>query len=78
MPIDKRHVLSEEVFTWRETKSGMVLISFRGKQVTTLSGKAATAFLAKVRNATDHAAQLAMAKATGNFKHGNERRDSEP
>ncbi|MBA2597330.1 MAG: hypothetical protein H0T18_05025, partial [Chloroflexia bacterium] len=41
--------------------------------VTTLAGKDAVRFLARVDGAGAEQAQLAMAKATGNFKRGNER-----
>jgi hypothetical protein len=71
--IDQRGVLEDEPFSYRATKSGTVLISWNGKTVTTLKGKPAEAFLAKVEGADTHAAQLVMAKATGHFKHGNER-----
>ena len=73
MPIDKRGVLDEEVFTYRATKDGKVFISCEGRQVTTLSGKKAADFIAKISNAEDKEAQLLMAKATGNFKRGNEK-----
>jgi hypothetical protein len=71
--IDKRNILDEEVFTYRITKDNKVFIAYEGKQVTTLSGKSADAFIAKIQGATDKAAQLIMAKATGNFKRGNEK-----
>lgn len=41
--------------------------------VTTLRGKDADRFLAKVVGADDQTAQMVMAKVTGNFKRGNER-----
>jgi hypothetical protein len=65
--------LAELPFAFRETKSGLVHITYQGSQVTTLSGKAAQRFLSAVEGADDHTAQLAMAKATGNFKRGNEK-----
>jgi hypothetical protein len=65
--------LDEEVFTYLATKDGRVLISFHGKQVTTLSKDKAKKFLSQVEGADDRTAQLVMAKATGQFKHGNER-----
>jgi hypothetical protein len=45
--------------------------------VTTLAGKEAERFLAKIA-ADPGAAQMVMAKATGNFKRGNERRPTRP
>jgi len=50
-----------------------VFISYHGKHVTTLTGKAAAGFTDKVADADPTQAQLIMAKATGNFKRGNER-----
>lgn len=72
--IDKRGRLQEEVFTYQETKDGKVFIFWQGKQVTILSGKKAQQFVAKIAAADHLQAQLLMAKATGNFKRGNERK----
>ena len=71
--IDKRDVLDEEVFTYRITKDKKVFISYEGKQVTTLSGRKAEDFIAKIQSAEGKEAQLIMAKVTGNFKRGNEK-----
>jgi hypothetical protein len=71
--IDKRHVLEDEIFTYRLSKDGKVFISWRGRQVTILKGKEARAFLGKIGGLSGQEAQLVMAKATGNFKRGNER-----
>ena len=72
-PIDKRGILDEEIFTCRITKDKKVFISYEGRQITTLSGKKATDFIAKMENADNKDAQLIMAKVTGNFKRGNEK-----
>jgi hypothetical protein len=61
------------VFDYRTTKDGKVFISHRGRDVTTLRGADAARFLGRLREAGEDEAQLAMAKATGNFKRGNER-----
>ena len=61
------------VFDYRATKDGKVFISHEGRDVTTLRGGDAVRFLDRVRGAGEDEAQLAMAKATGNFKRGNER-----
>ncbi|MBW5446319.1 hypothetical protein GE107_09635 [Cohnella sp. CFH 77786] len=71
--IDKRNKFEEEVFTYRETKEGKVFIDWQGRTVTTLSGTQAAKFIAKIGRAGFKEAQLLMAKATGHFKHGNER-----
>jgi hypothetical protein len=62
----------EEAFAYRTSKDGKVFISWSGRVVTTLSGKAAQRFLARVTGDAD-SAQLEMARVTGNFKRGNER-----
>jgi hypothetical protein len=72
--IDKHNRFEEEVFTYQETKDGKVFISWYSKQVTTLKGDKAKKFLADIDGLDDREAQLVMAKVTGNFKHGNERR----
>jgi hypothetical protein len=71
--VDKRNRFDEEIFSYRATKSGTVLISWQGRLVTTLNGKAAERFLTQIAGLDDRSAQLVMAKATGNFKRGNER-----
>ncbi len=70
--IDKRGVLDEEVFTYRESRE-KVFLFWNGRQVMILKGKPAQKFLAKIDGLEGKAAQLVMAKITGNFKHGNER-----
>ena len=71
--IDKRGILDNNVFDYRITKAGKVFISYNGKHVTTLSDSKAEGFIAAVNNANGKDAQLLMAKATGNFKRGNEK-----
>jgi hypothetical protein len=70
--IDKRGVLDEEVFTYRESREKVFLFWY-GKQIMILKGKQAQKFLAKIAGLDGKEAQLVMAKITGNFKHGNER-----
>ena len=71
--IDKRGVLEDEIFAYQEMKDGRIFIYWHDKHVTTLAGKPAQKFLAKIAGLDGKAAQLVMAKVTGNFKHGNER-----
>ena len=71
--IDKRGILEEEVFTYKISKDKKVFIFWRGKQVSILSGPKANSFISDIAMAEEHEAQLIMAKATGNFKRGNER-----
>lgn len=61
-------------FSFRTTKLGDVFIDHQGRHVVTLRGEAAERFLQRIAGSSDEEAQLAMAKVTGNFKRGNERR----
>jgi len=70
---DKRGRLEEGMFFYQITKDKKVFISWRGRRVAILSGGKAENFIAGVENATELDAQLIMAKATGNFKRGNEK-----
>ena len=64
--------MSNGHFSYR-VGSGEVAIRRDGRVVATLRGRAADAFLAKVASATPEELQLAMARATGNYRRGNER-----
>lgn len=72
--IDKRNKLDEEVFSYHATKNGTVLLYWYDKQVKILKGQQAQKFLARIDGLDGKDAQLVMAKATGNFKRGNERK----
>ena len=67
-------LIAEAPFSYRSTGGGLVLIAYRKRTVKTLKGRDAARFLARVESASEAEAQLAMAKATGHFKHGTERR----
>jgi hypothetical protein len=72
--VDARGRLEGEPFAYRVTKDGQVRISFEGRPVTVVAGPRATRLAAALRDAPDPmAVQLLLAKATGHFKHGNER-----
>ena len=73
-PVDRREKLQERPFSFRETKDGKVFIAWHGKSVVTLQGKAAEKFLAAVSSADADQVQLLMARITGNFKRGNEKK----
>lgn len=74
--IDKRGVLKEAIFDCQMTKDGKVLLFWNGKQVKMLAGKEADKFSARMADLEPESldAQLIMAKVTGNFKRGNERK----
>lgn len=60
-----------EGFEWAQRKNGEVVITHRGRLAGTLRGKRAVAFLERVEDGDD---QMLMARLTGNYKRGNERR----
>lgn len=60
-------------FSYKIAKSGAILISHHGKQVTTLRGKQAAEFLKKSDKLDFAGEQQLMARVTGNYKRGNER-----
>lgn len=73
--IDKRNRLDEAPFSYKITKNNTVLIDYYGKQVKLLKGKDAEKILGKIKMAeNEKAVQLILAKITGNFKRGNERK----
>ena len=73
--VDKRNILDDEVFTYQESKDQKVFIYWHGKQVKILKGKPAQKFFFFFSGLEHKEAQLVMAKATGNFKRGNERQN---
>ncbi len=60
-------------FSFAQRQDGSVAISWRGRVVAILSGDRGARFVAQANVADEAGEQLLMAKATGNFKHGNER-----
>ncbi|WP_205701364.1 hypothetical protein [Herpetosiphon llansteffanensis] len=69
----KLNAVEAEAFDYSVSKAGKVFISWYGKQVMILNGPKAQRFLANIADLEGEAAQLVMAKITGNFKRGNER-----
>ena len=61
---------SPEGFTFTVRKNGDVVIRHHGQIAATLRGARAAGFIADILNADD---QELMARATGNYKRGNER-----
>lgn len=60
-------------FAFSATALGEVRIERAGRVVTILRGASASAFLSKVAGASGDELQRAMARATGNYRRGNER-----
>lgn len=73
-PAHGRNALDLEPFSYRKGKDGKVALSWENRQVKLIKGRVAETFLAAVAAADRDEAQRLMAKLTGNFKRGNERR----
>ncbi len=60
-------------FDWSERKNGDVAIRHHGREVMVLRGASASRVVARLDRATDDEAQHIIARATGNYRRGNER-----
>jgi hypothetical protein len=60
-------------FTWERHGDGTVVILHRSKEAVRLRDRAAEDFLAEIDVADEGEAQHVMARATGNYRRGNER-----
>lgn len=65
--------LAEHPFDYRVTQDGKVLVSRGGRLVVTVAG-ARAARLIPLLGHDDEKDQQLLARATGNYRHGNERR----
>ncbi len=66
-------MLTDNPFHFRALKDGNVFLYHDNRHVVTLAGAAARKFLQRAEGLEGEALQLLMAKATKNFKRGNER-----
>lgn len=72
--------LADDPFDWSEGTSGEIRILRGGRTVCVVGGGAALRLSGRLAGcdrgdtATDRVVQLALAKASGNYKRGNERR----
>ncbi len=64
--------LADEPFSWFARADGAIVIRYHQAPVTLLRGRAADRFATRIALADDPGAQQLMARATGNFKRGNE------
>ena len=69
MPEDARNRFAEDVFGHVITKDGKVLISWQGRTVTTVAGKAAEKLIARLATADRREVQHLLARAPGEM-HG--------
>lgn len=61
-------------FTWQRMKNGEVRVMHHGRLASTLRGRDADEFLAEADGADNASLQQTMARLTGNYKRGNERK----
>ena len=73
-PDQRGILLKERPFSYRPRRDGTVEILWKGRHASTLAGKIAERFLEVAPTEDEQGQQLLMAKATGNFKRGNERK----
>ncbi len=66
--------LAGEPFSFVTRADGTVVIRYHGAPVTLLRGQSAERFATRIGGSDPAGAQQLMARATGNFKRGNERR----
>lgn len=70
-------MLSPAGFSFARTKDGRVRIHWQGRHVVTLTGPRAQRFLSEANELDEEGRQLLMARSTGNFRRGNERRSTD-
>lgn len=66
--------LTGRPFSHAQRADGTIVIRYHDAPVTILRGRAAERFTARLDGLDEMGAQHLMARATGNFKRGNERR----
>lgn len=72
---DERHILrDEQPFDYKLLKDEKAQVFFKGKMIKVLIGKDYKKLIKCIDEADDYKRQLFLAKVTGNFKHGNEKR----
>lgn len=65
--------LDDDPFEYRITKSGKVLVSRDSRQVATIGGERAARLIDQLGGSQEADQQL-LARVTGNYRRGNERR----
>lgn len=76
MPIDQHGALQEEPFSYKVHSDGKLFVYYGGKHVRTYKDKEAEKLVKQLSTATPEQEQLLLARVTGNFKRGNERKKS--
>lgn len=66
--------LADDPFEYQVTKSGQVRVSRGGREVVVVGGRDADRLAARLASADEVQTQHLLARATGNYRRGNERR----
>ena len=61
-------------FEWSVRRNGEIAIRHHGREVTIVRGRTAERLAARLETADDTARQHLLARVTGNYRRGNERR----
>lgn len=69
--------LEDDPFTWQVTEDGRVLVFRGGQQVSVVAGTRADRLLPRL-TASPESAQEALARVTGDYRRGNEKRRARP
>lgn len=72
--IDKHDRLKENPFSYMMTKAQKAIIYYEGRQIMMLGEKESMKLSSRLNGKLDFDIQMELAKVTGNFKHGNERK----
>ncbi|MBM7831069.1 hypothetical protein JOE59_001774 [Agromyces cerinus] len=70
---DERGRLATDPFEYRITKQGGMIVSRGGHAVMTVGGREAARLVAALQRADETQAQHLLARASGNYRRGNER-----
>ncbi len=74
MPSDRRGRLATDPFTHHVSKDGTVRVSRGGRVIAAVGGPRGERLIRAIEAAgTDHDVQPLLARATGNYRRGNER-----
>lgn len=72
--MDGTDPLADEPFSYVARADGSIVVRYHEAPVTLLRGRTAERFAGRIASADAATAQQLMARVTGNFKRGNERR----
>ncbi|MGW9630858.1 hypothetical protein ACWGST_09145 [Agromyces sp. NPDC055520] len=70
---DEQGRLATDPFEYRITKQGGVIVSRGGRAVMTVGGRDAARLVASLQRADETQVQHLLARASGNYRRGNER-----